>query len=67
VRVLDSDIESQNGDETETAPVPKDGENGTKKPGLCPFTGVQANLEELKISPSSPSSPGSKIPVAKSP
>jgi hypothetical protein len=67
VRVLDSDIESQSGDETETAAVPKDAENGTKKPGVCPFTGVQANLEELKISPSPPSSPGSKIPIAKSP
>jgi hypothetical protein len=73
IRVLDSDIESDSGEETDKRASSHEKCMKLKEVGVCPFTGVPANIAELKTgeSPSyaspkaEPTSP-SRIPVMKS-
>ncbi|KAE8453316.1 hypothetical protein EG329_011383 [Mollisiaceae sp. DMI_Dod_QoI] len=57
VKILDSEIESQSGEENGSS---KAAEDVAKKPGVCPFTGagdVASGVEGLKISGASDSKP----------
>lgn len=59
VKIIGSDEESDSGEDTDRGPEIK-----KTKPGVCPFTGVQAGMGELEVAGSPPRTPSSKAEPA---